>query len=262
VKFLVTVDTSSLNPITGSPHPGHAGFHPVAWCQYYDGGRVWATTLGHNADSFTGAGVGSAQFRKLLVQGIKSAMGLTDFCTEYVNSTGHDGGLAGRRLQPVARARDAEGAHQLVVAAAEHRHRHGGGLRVALAVRRREHLRRTWSSAAPRPPESAQHVAGGAHRQRQAVAHMHRVADGARALDAVQAHALVTLADVERGAFVQLGRQPLQHRRHDVRGAEEALVQPAQRQHLGPQPVRAVGWCAAHSRHVSSDLISRSTVLL
>ena len=82
VKFLATVDTDSLNPLTGSPHPGHAGFHPVAWCQYYDGGRAWLTTLGHNGNSFSGSGVGSAEFKKLIVQGIKSAMGLTPFCTE------------------------------------------------------------------------------------------------------------------------------------------------------------------------------------
>jgi type 1 glutamine amidotransferase len=58
-----------------------AAFHPVAWCQYFDGGRVVATTLGHNGDSFTGAGVGAAEFKKFIVQSIKSAMGLTPFCT-------------------------------------------------------------------------------------------------------------------------------------------------------------------------------------
>jgi uncharacterized protein len=85
VKVLATVDTNSLSPLTGNPHPGHAGNHPVAWCQYYDGGRVWATTLGHNGDSFTGTGsssVGAAEFKKLIVQGILSAMGRTPFCTE------------------------------------------------------------------------------------------------------------------------------------------------------------------------------------
>jgi type 1 glutamine amidotransferase len=81
VKFLATVDTSTLTPLTGSPHPGHAGFHPVAWCQYFDGGRVFATTLGHNTTSFTGTGPGAAEFKKFIVQGIKSAMGLTEFCT-------------------------------------------------------------------------------------------------------------------------------------------------------------------------------------
>lgn len=81
VKFLAKVDTDSLSPPTSAPHPGHPGFHPVAWCQYYDGGRVWATTLGHNANSFTGEGVGAAEFKKLIVQGIKSAAGAIPFCT-------------------------------------------------------------------------------------------------------------------------------------------------------------------------------------
>ncbi|THU04039.1 ThuA domain-containing protein [Lampropedia puyangensis] len=83
VKFLATVDTDTLNPLTASPHPGHPGFHPVAWCQYYDGGRAWLTTLGHNSHSFdaNSEGVGAAQFQKLVIQGVKSAMGLTDFCT-------------------------------------------------------------------------------------------------------------------------------------------------------------------------------------
>lgn len=82
VKFLAKVDTASLSPLTGAPHPGHADFHPVAWCQYYDGGRSWVTTLGHNAHSFNGTGVGAAAFEKLVVQGVMSVMGLTPFCTQ------------------------------------------------------------------------------------------------------------------------------------------------------------------------------------
>lgn len=82
VKFLATVDTATLNPLTGAPHPGHAGFHPVAWCQYYDGGKAWLTTLGHNANSFqTPGGPGAEAFQKLLMGGVKSVMGLTPFCT-------------------------------------------------------------------------------------------------------------------------------------------------------------------------------------
>lgn len=81
VKFLAKVDTDSLSPPTSSPHPGHPGFHPVAWCQYFDGGRVWATTLGHNSSSFNGSGVGAADFRKMIVQGVKSAAGAIPFCT-------------------------------------------------------------------------------------------------------------------------------------------------------------------------------------
>ncbi|WP_225783792.1 ThuA domain-containing protein [Xenophilus sp. Marseille-Q4582] len=83
VKFLMKVDTSTLKPLTSAPHPGHADFHPVTWCQYYDGGRAWLTTLGHNADSFTAThtGPGAEFFQKMVVQGVKSTMGLTDFCT-------------------------------------------------------------------------------------------------------------------------------------------------------------------------------------
>ncbi|MBQ1766010.1 MAG: ThuA domain-containing protein, partial [Aquincola sp.] len=82
VKFLAKVDVSTLNPPDAPPHPGHPDFFPVAWCQYYDGGRAWLTTLGHNATSFTGSGPGAAQFQKMVVQGVKSTMGLSPFCTQ------------------------------------------------------------------------------------------------------------------------------------------------------------------------------------
>ncbi|MFY9509658.1 MAG: ThuA domain-containing protein [Rubrivivax sp.] len=84
VKFLAKVDVSSLNPPNAPPHPGHPSFHPVAWCQYYDGGRSWVTTLGHNANSFTEAnqGPGAAAFQTMVTQGVKSVMGLTPFCTQ------------------------------------------------------------------------------------------------------------------------------------------------------------------------------------
>ncbi len=81
VKFLATVDESTLATVSNS-HPGHGAFHPVAWCQYYDGGRAWLTTLGHDTGSFQDGSTqpGQAEFKKLLVQGIKSAMGITEFC--------------------------------------------------------------------------------------------------------------------------------------------------------------------------------------
>jgi len=83
VKFLATVDESTLAKKT-TVHPGHGNFHPVAWCQYYDGGRAFLTTLGHDTAEWTdGSGaVGQTQFHQLIVQGIKSAMGLTPFCTK------------------------------------------------------------------------------------------------------------------------------------------------------------------------------------
>ena len=64
-------------------HPGHGDLHPVAWCQYYDGGRAWLTTLGHDAAAFTEGSEfpGQREFEQLVVNGIKSAMGLIPFCT-------------------------------------------------------------------------------------------------------------------------------------------------------------------------------------
>jgi type 1 glutamine amidotransferase len=61
--------------------PGHGDFHPVAWCQYYDGGRSWVTTLGHDAKLFTDDSfAGGKEFRTLITGGIKSAMGAAPFC--------------------------------------------------------------------------------------------------------------------------------------------------------------------------------------
>jgi type 1 glutamine amidotransferase len=61
--------------------PGHGNFHPVAWCQYYDGGKVWATTLGHDADAFRKDGQpGANAFQTMIVGGIKSVMGQVPFC--------------------------------------------------------------------------------------------------------------------------------------------------------------------------------------
>ena len=82
VKFLMVVDTNSLATKRGT-HPGHGKMHPVSWCQYYDGGRSWVTTLGHDAGAFaadTSTFPGAAEFQKHVVAGIKSAMGLVPFC--------------------------------------------------------------------------------------------------------------------------------------------------------------------------------------
>jgi hypothetical protein len=106
VKFLATVDEDTL-ATKRSTHPGFPSFHPVAWCQYYDGGRAWITTLGHDARATadlslpenqpggTGYFAGSDAFQKLLVNGIKSAMGLQPFCTTYAFS-----GFSGTTLNP------------------------------------------------------------------------------------------------------------------------------------------------------------------
>ena len=63
--------------------PDTARFHPVAWCQYYDGGKAWLTTLGHDAGDFADSDAkfpGALEFQKLIVGGIKSVMGAAPFC--------------------------------------------------------------------------------------------------------------------------------------------------------------------------------------
>jgi type 1 glutamine amidotransferase len=84
VRFLATVDEKTLpSGAEGSMgHPGHGNFHPVAWCQYYDGGRSFMTTLGHGATAFdpSSANAGDQNFQHLIVNGILSAAGAKPFC--------------------------------------------------------------------------------------------------------------------------------------------------------------------------------------
>ena len=82
VRFLATVDESTMATQKTTGHPGHGDFHPVAWCQYYDGGRAWLTTLGHDAKDFStdGSFPGAEYFQTMLLGGIESAMGKSPFC--------------------------------------------------------------------------------------------------------------------------------------------------------------------------------------
>jgi hypothetical protein len=48
VKFLTRVDDDTLGT-RRTVHPSHGNFHPNTWCQYYDGGRSWVTTMGHDS---------------------------------------------------------------------------------------------------------------------------------------------------------------------------------------------------------------------
>ncbi len=108
VRFLATVDEKSWPAVTARPegggnpppadagavvppqsrtpsvigkHPGHGDFHPVAWCQYYDGGKAWLTTLGHDAKLFTDpAFPGAREFNTMITGGLKSVMGIEPFC--------------------------------------------------------------------------------------------------------------------------------------------------------------------------------------
>ncbi|MFI0355787.1 ThuA domain-containing protein [Actinomadura sp. 9N407] len=85
VRILASVDEGTLERGAegGQGHPGHGASHPVAWCQYYDGGRAWLTTLGHDAKAFTDDGStfpGAPQFQKMVLGGIESTMGKKPFC--------------------------------------------------------------------------------------------------------------------------------------------------------------------------------------
>lgn len=121
VKFLATVDENTL-ATKRSVHPGFPSFHPVAWCHYYDGGRAWITTLGHDrratqdltlADSQPGGAnyfAGAAEFQKFLVNGVKSAMGLQPFCEAYT-FTGY-GGVSTADAGPVLKVKFGLGGNQ------------------------------------------------------------------------------------------------------------------------------------------------------
>lgn len=81
VKFLAVVDSSTM--LRGLGEPEHKEFHPISWCQYYDGGRAWVTTMGHDVAAFRvddGTFPGAAAFQAHILEGIKSAMGLVPFC--------------------------------------------------------------------------------------------------------------------------------------------------------------------------------------
>ncbi len=79
VNVLLEVDkaTSEATPA------GHGEHHPVSWCQYYDGGRAWLTTLGHDNAAWQGTlpGDGDVFFKEHVMSGIESAMGIKPFCT-------------------------------------------------------------------------------------------------------------------------------------------------------------------------------------
>lgn len=83
VRVLLEVDESTLaRGVRGSlGHPGHGDGHPVSWCQYYDGGKAWVTTLGHDVKAWTDEPLEGDRFFTLhLLGGIRSALGMAPFC--------------------------------------------------------------------------------------------------------------------------------------------------------------------------------------
>ncbi|MGI5159008.1 ThuA domain-containing protein [Microbispora sp. CA-102843] len=83
VRFLARVDEKTMpQGARGNlGHPGHGSDHPVSWCQYYDGGRSWVTTLGHDVKAWTDEPMeGDQYFLQHLLGGIKSVIGMAPFC--------------------------------------------------------------------------------------------------------------------------------------------------------------------------------------
>ncbi|MET0735406.1 MAG: ThuA domain-containing protein [Microbacterium sp.] len=77
VNVLLEVDkaTSQATPA------GHGDSHPVSWCQYYDGGRSWLTTLGHDQAAWTAVPLeGDEFFKQHVMEGLESVMGIKPFC--------------------------------------------------------------------------------------------------------------------------------------------------------------------------------------
>ncbi|MDY0908567.1 ThuA domain-containing protein [Microbacterium sp. CFBP9034] len=78
VNVLLEVDQATSEATVA----GHGESHPVSWCQYYDGGRSWLTTLGHDAAAWTSAPLaGDEFFKEHVLSGLESAMGIKPFCT-------------------------------------------------------------------------------------------------------------------------------------------------------------------------------------
>jgi type 1 glutamine amidotransferase len=72
---------SAGDPRGFNGHPGHPKNHPLSWCQYYDGGRSWVTSLGHDPANYTDAPLpGKESFKAHVMGGILSAIGVEPFC--------------------------------------------------------------------------------------------------------------------------------------------------------------------------------------
>jgi type 1 glutamine amidotransferase len=77
VNVLLEVDQATSEATV----QGHGEHHPVSWCHYYDGGRAWLTTLGHDVAAWTDAPLaGDDQFKQHVLEGLESAMGIKPFC--------------------------------------------------------------------------------------------------------------------------------------------------------------------------------------
>jgi len=84
VNVLLEVDEATSLNGRATGHPGHGAEHPVSWCHYYDGGKAFLTTLGHDVQLWTGDPNGEIAneelFKQHIVNGLESVMGIQPFC--------------------------------------------------------------------------------------------------------------------------------------------------------------------------------------
>ena len=66
VHVLVTADERTYNPGGSAMGPDH----PISWCRDTEGGRVWATAMGHDIASYS-----ETNFRNHILGGVKWAAG-------------------------------------------------------------------------------------------------------------------------------------------------------------------------------------------
>lgn len=83
VRELAALKPGSAGATRGfNGHPGHPQHHPLSWCQYYDGGRSWVTSLGHDVANYSDAPLaGKEHFKAHVMGGIRSTIGAAPFCT-------------------------------------------------------------------------------------------------------------------------------------------------------------------------------------
>ena len=81
VNVLLEVDEATSLNGRDSGHPGHGAEHAISWCHYYDGGRAWLTTLGHDPAAWSDAAmVNDDLFKQHVMEGLESTMGIKPFC--------------------------------------------------------------------------------------------------------------------------------------------------------------------------------------
>lgn len=84
VRVLLEASPETIAPDRPNATLGHGDHLPLSWAHYYDGGRAWLTTLGHEVEVWEdpdGTTNGDL-FQEHVMNGIESAMGVQEFLRE------------------------------------------------------------------------------------------------------------------------------------------------------------------------------------